>query len=41
MPVLTLVVHVRPLHVVSADQVAVCRLPTGSEALVDLVTTET
>jgi hypothetical protein len=40
-PVSTLVMHLAPLHVVLADQAAVCRLLTGSGALVDLVTTAT
>ena len=31
--------EVVPPQVVLADQVAVCRLPTGSAALVDVVTT--
>ena len=41
LPVSTLVVQVAPVHVVLADQAAVSRLPTGSAALVDLVTTAT
>ena len=41
LPVSSVVVQVVPSQVVLADQAAVWRVPTGSEALVDLVTTAT